>query len=702
MQHNDEPKKKKKKMKKKKKKTPSLRKQFMDEQKALLAKKNQAETLLEDDPLGIEVDPLGLYAEGAKNPFIAPSVPDEVGIYKGAEAVPFDDGLGTYRAGGEEKEEPEIMQHATEKRLLKGTSISMSVSLTDSSSSIEWNKGDRKSVDLTNGRRIDKRDFKNMKHTIIVSSHKGVDANFYELMGKLDSKEVKALRSQTLLYYQAGQKIILGKGSFGLVRLVKASDGTYLAVKKIAEPKEFRNESLFLMLMKKEKIKGFLPITDTITVESSKDKLTTYQIMPIANLGSGRDLFKKMDRFGEAEREIIARYLTLTFIDIFAGLEKKGIYHTDFKIDNLLLNFSLNGVDAYLSDFGAGVHFSSERGQPDLIVGLKSDALYFPPEKLTVGHGIKTVRDVYRMQEAWRLGLTLLLYINPNLGIKYTQTAMSLLQSQTLDASKMAGYKEWLNAFEELHKELKESLAGEILSPEISELIIGFLEPHWQNRLTIKEAKNRLTQARKNDLIHDVSQKELGQVFGALLKIKALETIQGFAKKRERKSGLKHFKRVSAKDFEKKKKEWRKQEATFFNSPSSRDSKEKEAEKPPKLRKGLSLQDFKLTAGEFLQKMSPRSPNDSPRSEGSPSSSKVGSQIKGFFPRRKENETENSSPRKPGSLIKGHSPRKESDPIKGRSEEITGIRFHDKKEKRKSEKNSSVSPTTPKPQKKGQ
>lgn len=566
---------------------------------------------------------------------------------------PFENAMGFYPAA---QDNPAIM--------LEGSSTSIPIDLSSSDTHSDWSEGERKSVKIQKGKRLDKRAL-DEHHTVIGVQHKDRMV-FYALTGTLyDQEEVDALRTQALLFYEVGQKIVLGQGNFGKVRLVRNEDGRFLAVKKIADPEGFKNEYVFLKMMEKEKIQNIFPVIDTIIMPSSRKVQTIYQIMPIANLGSGKDLLKHWHLFKPKEREIIVRYLMKTFVDIFSALEDKHIYHTDFKMDNFLLHIDRQKMSVYLSDFGAAVHMSKKKDLPNLVVSPKSDALYFSPEKLTNEHGIPRLMDVYRMQEAWRFGLTKLIYLNPPLGFKYLAKARSLVE-------KRANYQQWLKSFGKLHAELKEELKDSYYSKEICDAVIALLEPDWKNRWSIKQVKANLKK------LEPVDEEELKRIFAKFLRFKSKKSLDAFESKKEKRKGLKEVKKAE--------KEAKKKSGLNVGLFPPRSKSE---EHLPMIR-ALSFTRLKRTASDLLQKKSPRKEGGEVKTHSprSPYTLHPPSSHDGRMPSPLARE--GHSPRKGGSEIKGHSPRNEGSGIKPHSPRA-GLKFHDHA-KRKSTKSPSVSP----------
>ncbi|WP_131796091.1 protein kinase domain-containing protein [Legionella lansingensis] len=141
--------------------------------------------------------------------------------------------------------------------------------------------------------RQDKRTTKN-KHTVVTSMD---GQRQYQLVGTLDDEESNHLFQQLGIGLKG--KVVLGKGQFGKVRLVRNKEGNFFAVKKIKsinnqsnsnfDAEALQREDKFNDILREKKITGVMRPIDVFTTTDSKGNSVMFQIMPIANLRDGEN-----------------------------------------------------------------------------------------------------------------------------------------------------------------------------------------------------------------------------------------------------------------------------------------------------------------------------------------------------------------------------------------------------------------------------
>lgn len=340
------------------------------------------------------------------------------------------------------------------------------------------------------------------KHTIIISGNGRV----YQLIGMLDADESKALYQQTQLRMQGN--IILGEGDLGKVYLVQNNAGVFMAVKKMENPALLINEHIAQDLLGKNGIK-VLPVLDTINVGNWHGEPIIYQVMPIANVGSGLDLLNHWNAFNREERGLMLQYLTQVFVSEFAKMYQLRILHRNFKPNKFLFDLSSGMLQAYLADCGAVAMFNKEN-KMEFKVSDRITGSYFPPEFLHAHRleitGLDNHFDIYHANEAWRLGLTLLHFVSRALADKYINLASELKSEKSYPAK--------LQRYAMLHKELESVLESEHVPADISAVISGLLKPDWQDRLTLQAATTTLRDEK-------IDQKAITPLFEKMIALRA-------------------------------------------------------------------------------------------------------------------------------------------------------------------------------------
>lgn len=347
---------------------------------------------------------------------------------------------------------------------------------------------------ISTGQRLDKRDDPiNLSHTIIRVSNKDNKID-YELVGTLNKEESDQLREQTGMENQG--KVILGKGAYGRVRLIRnIQTGLYSAVKKIKGSTNislFEDEAKFQKKLASKGLKELMLATDIIYSSTSKGQPVIYQIMPIATFGDGIELINLLARKNEDEKIMLFRHVGSSLIRIINDMHEHHLYHCDFKPDNFLIDLSSN---VYISDFGASIIYHTKTQIEKAAKKQINNVLYKPPEYL-MPVPMRSREKMHQKADNWQLGLTLLILLLP-------QEFLDLMEDPAKDniLNKLLKDKAWhnqtdnadqVNHYLQVMPELKELLVKRNIPDDIIATVTGLLEPEWKKRLTAKNAMSIL------------------------------------------------------------------------------------------------------------------------------------------------------------------------------------------------------------------
>ncbi len=343
------------------------------------------------------------------------------------------------------------------------------------------------------------------------SSLHSAGGHSYTLMGSLMEEEYKHYAQQESIKKEGKtiNKIILGQGNFGTVRLAQdESSGLFLVVKKIKPSKaqvkltsadldKLEIEQEIHEAIQQHNIKGTLSAIDMIRTVSSTNEETIYQIFPLASRGDGINYIEHIAfNSGEKNKELVP-HLLLILAKTFADLHKHHIYHRDLKPENILIT---SQYEVTVADFGSAVMYGA---QGKVQAYPNGDAKYNPPE--FIKHSPKdtsftpipesyTEEDRIKLVDSWKLGFTIAAFIHPEI-YEITQELLDL----PLDAS--LSHHARLQEYQDFHCELSEKMEELGYENEVTESLLGLLNPDYTKRLTPSEA---LTILCSQDLSQDL------------------------------------------------------------------------------------------------------------------------------------------------------------------------------------------------------
>ena len=308
----------------------------------------------------------------------------------------------------------------------------------------------------------------------------------------LDSKVfvAKGNNDPNTLYIK---KKILGRGSFGIVYLVKQRYlSRYFAMKVIKKsPSKAKEEEENLMnevdILRKLDHPNIVKITDFYSLNTEYNIITEY-----CQEGELFDEIKAQSPFSEA----MAAWYLRQILSAICYCHNMNIIHRDLKPENILIvKRQKNGYHPIkIIDFGTAKVFQKEKAEHVLI----GSAYYIAPEVLS--------RNYTELCDLWSCGV--IMYI--------------LLTGRP----PFNGSNE-----EEIMKKIKEGIYDlkkypwGVISDEAKDLIKGLLQVNTKKRLTAKEALEhkwfKIEKTKSNIMVYNVKHRQLNKLIDNLMKYRS-------------------------------------------------------------------------------------------------------------------------------------------------------------------------------------
>uniref|UniRef100_A0A8C2FX19 non-specific serine/threonine protein kinase n=1 Tax=Cyprinus carpio TaxID=7962 RepID=A0A8C2FX19_CYPCA len=219
------------------------------------------------------------------------------------------------------------------------------------------------------------------------------------LMIEFDSNEVDMRPEDNICCrYAIGSK--LGQGGFGAVyKATRLEDRLKVAVKFVKKtknteyisipdhPKPLPKEVALTILANKG------PVMDIIRLLDWQDQQNFYVIV-VQRFSHCMDVFRFVQRNGGSIDEKLARLIMFGATQAASACCRRGVYHGDIKLENLLIN--LEYIEVKLIDFGCGSLLTESA-----YTKFSGTAMYCPPEYILKGefHG--------KPATVWSLGILL-------------------------------------------------------------------------------------------------------------------------------------------------------------------------------------------------------------------------------------------------------------------------------------------------------
>lgn len=210
--------------------------------------------------------------------------------------------------------------------------------------------------------------------------------SFY-LMNRMNKQEAEELqRNEGMpVIFDPGvdrQKVILGRGSFGKLRIAQhLFSHRFAGVKKIRGEKSIKASAKEAEFQRElNGLSNVMPIWDSQTIISKKTREEVLlHFMPLAGFGNGEklvELLKYIDN-PDLKRQFLIHILKSLLIG-FKGLHRRKVYHLDFKPANFVIDCQ---CEIYIIDFGCAYREYGNKNNV-FLCGGKGDYDYFSPERM--------------------------------------------------------------------------------------------------------------------------------------------------------------------------------------------------------------------------------------------------------------------------------------------------------------------------------
>lgn len=293
------------------------------------------------------------------------------------------------------------------------------------------------------------------------------DGPSFEIIPSITKREAILLAKQTGYQVNFGnqeqvQKIKLGSGHFGEVSIAQIKGKQTFVAVKVIEVREKIEQS------KKEgryhrELTGGPNILKFYASISDGGKL--YHFIQLAGFGDGKQLMNRLELLEEEHQNSLLIKTALGLCNGLLHMHGKKLYHFDLKAENIL--FDQNG-EVFISDFG-----STQRERNDQMIIPNGDLRYASPEvrlqhqQLEQGLAPKAINA--SAQDAWGLGMVLV-------------EMLGLFDPDHREATFETDMLEVLNLDNPQEGSLKY-------------LILGLLQPNQDDRWTVQNAHDYLTQS---------------------------------------------------------------------------------------------------------------------------------------------------------------------------------------------------------------
>ena len=289
------------------------------------------------------------------------------------------------------------------------------------------------------------------------------------------------------------KKKILGRGSFGIVYLVKQRYlSRYFAmkvIKKSATKAKEEEENLMneVDILRKLDHPNIVKITDFYSLKTEYNIITEY-----CQEGELFDEIKAQSPFSEA----LAAWYLRQILSAICYCHSMNIIHRDLKPENILIvKRQKNGYHPIkIIDFGTAKVFQKEKAEHVLI----GSAYYIAPEVLS--------RNYTELCDLWSCGVIMYILLTgrPPFNGGSEEEIMKKIKTGTYDLKKYP----W-----------------GVISDEAKDLVKGLLQVDTKKRLTAKEALEhkwfKIEKTKSNILVYNVKHRQLNKLIDNLMKYRS-------------------------------------------------------------------------------------------------------------------------------------------------------------------------------------
>lgn len=186
-------------------------------------------------------------------------------------------------------------------------------------------------------------------------------------------------------------KVSLGRGSSSRVNIARKTTATghfkYYAIKRLLTDNDLNKHKLAIQStlrelklhekMAKLDIPHILPVKHFGVATNTKQLNQVYQIMPIAEYGTGKQLLAQLAHLpSDVNRTKLFDQLASQLFNTLAKLHQHRIFHLDIKPENIFLK---DENTLQLGDFGSALYYSDDERTSIIETSGRSDSTYHLP-----------------------------------------------------------------------------------------------------------------------------------------------------------------------------------------------------------------------------------------------------------------------------------------------------------------------------------
>lgn len=263
--------------------------------------------------------------------------------------------------------------------------------------------------------------FHRLSPRAVAAEHRVVGS--YCLMNRFNKQEaVELLQDEGInIVFKAGdanQKVVIGRGSFGKIRIARhLFSHRFAGVKKIRGELKIKGSASEAEFQRElNGLPNVMPIWDSQMIRSKKKgEDVLLQFMPLAGFGNGGQLVELMGYIenSDLKRQFLVHVLKSMLTGV-KGLHSRKVYHLDIKLPNIVLDCL---GEVYLIDFGCAYREYGNKSNA-LISGGRGDYEYYSPDRLAHNKKIsqkQMAEENYKPEnyhgekaDIWAVGISLL------------------------------------------------------------------------------------------------------------------------------------------------------------------------------------------------------------------------------------------------------------------------------------------------------
>lgn len=244
----------------------------------------------------------------------------------------------------------------------------------------------KRPADMENGLDVDGGEANNVKDLILKRSQQSMEGRANQtLVHNLVHDEFR--RQITEVYDMAGGKL-LGKGGFGTVQTVTHKQSRVKYALKAVELSRVKDEKSLDFFFREVEVMRSLDHPNICRLHAVYP--TVDYLFMVMDLCEGGDLLTTYHFKSEQE----AANIVLKVTSAVRYMHDRHIAHRDLKLDNILTDYTKDGTDVKVVDFGLSAHFEDFRLEHDIV----GTWVYMAPEVISGSHFPRTC-------DMWSIGV---------------------------------------------------------------------------------------------------------------------------------------------------------------------------------------------------------------------------------------------------------------------------------------------------------